>query len=150
MIFRLEIGILLGGEVAGAFLGDMRQLTVAENAGLGILGSEFLQQFVERVLLGIGASIGSNAVLIQTTFIDDTEGTVVVVAGMYTLDALRQQGNDIAIAADVVVVRALTILGHSASNEVLHTEGTIAFISHAVDYQQLHGIMLQWFHLRRI
>ena len=48
----------------GALLGYVRQLTVAEDAGIGVLGGEGLQQLVEGVLLGLGASVGRMAVLI--------------------------------------------------------------------------------------
>lgn len=77
---------------------------MTEDAGMRIVGSEFLQQFVERVLLGVGAGIGSFAVLVEATLINDAEAAVVVVAGMDALDALGQQGNHISIAAHIVVV----------------------------------------------
>lgn len=77
---------------------------MAENAGLRVVGSEFLQQLVERVLLGVGAGIGCFPVLVEASFIDDTEAAVVVVAGMHALNGLWQQGNDVTIAAHIVVV----------------------------------------------
>ena len=36
----MEIGILLAGEEAGAFLSDMREFTVAEDAGFGVVLTE--------------------------------------------------------------------------------------------------------------
>ena len=68
----------------------MRQFTVAEDAGSGILSCEFFQQLVERVLLGLSAGVGSFAVLIKTALIHDAQRTVVVVAGMDALDGLRE------------------------------------------------------------
>lgn len=121
---------------------------MTEDAGLRVVGSEFLQQFIERMLLGIGAGIGGFAVLVEATLIDDAEAAVVVVAGMHTLNGLGQQGNHISIAAHIVVVRALTILGLAAGYQVLHAEGDVALVCHAVDDEQLHRVMLQWFHFR--
>ena len=85
------------------------------------------------MLLGLSAGVFCNASLIQTALIDDTKGTVVVMAGMDTLDALGQQRDDTAIVADIVVVAALAVLGFAAGNEVLNAEGLIALIGHAVD-----------------
>ena len=84
------------------------------------------------------------AVLIKTTFIDNAKRTVVVVTGMNALDGLGQQRNDIAIAADIIVVRTLAILGLAAGNEVLDTEGLVALVGHAVDHEELNGF--QRFH----
>ena len=143
-ILGLQRGILDAGGETGTALGYVRQLTVADDAGIRILGSEFLQQLVKGVLLGLGASIGRLAVLIKTTLIDNAQGTVVVVTGMNALDCLGQQRNDIAIATDIIVVRTLAILGLAAGNEVLDTERTVARVCHAVDDEELNGF--QWLH----
>lgn len=143
-IIRLQLGILDAGGEAGAVLGYVGQLAVADDAGRGILGSELLQQLIERVLLGLGTGIGRMTMLIETALIDDAKGTVVVVAGMDALDSLWQQGYDIAIAAYIVVVTALAVLGLATGNEVLHTERPVALVGHAVDDDELDR--LQWFH----
>lgn len=98
------------------------------------------------MLLGVGAGVGGNAILIQTSFIDNAEAAVVVVTGMNALDVLGQQGNDIAIAADIVVVGALAIFGFATGYQVFHAEGVVAFVGHAVDDQQFHGVVFQGFH----
>ena len=117
---------------------------MTDDAGIRVLGSEFLQQLVKGVLLGFGASISRLAVLIKTTFIDNTQRTVVVVTGMNALNGLGQQGNDIAIAADIVVVRTLAILGLTAGYQVLDTERAVARVCHAMDDEELYGF--QWLH----
>ncbi len=88
------------------------------------------------MLLGFGASVFGFAFLVQTAFIHNTEGTVVVVAGMNALDTLRQQRNDTAIVANIVVIRTLAVLGLAAGNEVLHTERLVARVSHTVDHNE--------------
>ena len=87
------------------------------------------------MLLGFSAGVGRMAEFVEAAFIDNTEGTVVVVAGMDALDGLWQQGDDTAIVADIVVIRTLAILGLAAGNEVLNAEGHVAGVGHAVDYQ---------------
>ena len=119
---------------------------MAEDAGIGVLGGEGLQQLVEGVLLGLGASVGRMAVLIKTALIDYAQRTVVVMTGMDALDGLGQQRDDIAIAADIIMVRALTILGLAAGDEVLDTEGAVALCSCTVNHQQFQRIMFQGLH----
>ena len=58
---------------------------------------------------------------------------MVVVAGMNTLYGLRQQGNDITVATDIVVIAALSEPGLAAGNQVVSTERTVAPVGHAVD-----------------
>ena len=83
---------------------------------------------------------------IQSALIDDAQTTVVVVTGMDALDALGQQGDNISVTTDIVVITTLTIFGLTAGYQILDAEGTVALVSHAVDDEQLHGVMFQWFH----
>ena len=119
---------------------------MAHDAGRGVLGGELLQQLVERVLLGLGAGVGSLAVLIESALIDDAQRTVVVVAGMHALHTLGQHWDHITIAAHIVVVRALAIFGLAAGFQVLHAERAVALVGYAVHNQELHVFMLQWLH----
>ena len=112
---------------------------MAEDAGIGVLGGEVFQQLVEGVLLGLGASVGRMAVLIKTALIDYAQRTVVVMAGMDALDGLGQQRDDIAIAADIVMVRALAILGLATGDEVLDTEGAVALCRCTVNDEKFNG-----------
>lgn len=119
---------------------------MAEDASIGIVGSEVFQQLVERVLLGIGAGIGSFAVLVEASLIDNAKATVVVVAGMNALDGFWQQGDDITIAAHIVVVATLAVLGFATGYQVLHAEWAVALIGHAVDNKEFYIFMFQFFH----
>ena len=60
-------------------------------------------------------------------------------AGMDALDGLGQQRDDIAIAADIVMVRALAILGLATGNEVLDTEGAVALCRCTVNDEKFNG-----------
>lgn len=112
---------------------------MAEDAGIGVLGGEGLQQLVEGVLLGLGTSVGRMAVLIKTALIDYAQRTVVVMAGMDALDGLGQQGDDVTIAADIIMVRALAIFGLAAGDEVLDTEGAVALCRCTVNDEKFNG-----------
>jgi hypothetical protein len=67
----LQGSILDAGREAGTALGYMREFAVANDAGIRVLGSEFLQQLIQGVLLGLGASISRLTVLIKTALIDN-------------------------------------------------------------------------------
>ena len=108
---------------------------MTEDAGIGVLGGEFLQQLIEGVLLGFGARVTGTSFLVQPAFIDDAKGTVVVVPGMDALNGLRQQWNDIAITPHIVVVAALAVLGFAAGNQVFHAERSVALVGDTVDDQ---------------
>ena len=116
---------------------DAGKLAVTEDAGSGVVEGEGFEQLVEGVLLGFCAGIGWLAVGIETTFIDNTEGTVVVTLDMDTLDALGEQGDDAAIVADVVVVRDLTETLEACVDEALDAEGTGTLVGYAVDDEVL-------------
>lgn len=59
------------------------------------------------MLLQLGAGVGSDALLVETAFVADGDGAVVVTNGMYALDTLGQNGDDGAVALNVIVVRGL-------------------------------------------
>ena len=116
---------------------------MTENASIGVLGSEFLQQLVKSVLLSFGTGVGGMAVLIESSLIDDAKGTIVVVTGMNALHVLGQQRDDVAIATDIVVVAALTIFGFAACNQCFYAERTVALVGYAVDYEQFHCVVME-------
>ena len=129
----MEIGVGLRGGETWTVLGDVGELIVAEDAGVRIIISEILQQLIEGMFLSNSTRVVSMAVLVQATFVDNAEGTVVVVTGMNALDILRQERNDIAVETDVIVVAALAILGFAAGNQIFNAEGAVAFGGGAVN-----------------
>ena len=117
---------------------DTRELTVTEDASIRVVGCEFLQQLIQGVLLGLGTGVGRMTVLVETSLIDDAKGTPVVTLHMDALDALREQGDDVAIASHVPVIGHLTPLLLSTVNQRFHAEGAVAAVSHAVHDEILH------------
>ena len=141
----IKRGVVLAGEETRAIFGYMRQLAVAHDVGRRIFVLEFLEELVHRVLLSFSAGVFRLAILIQTTFIADAKGAMVVVTGMNALHRLWQQRDDVAIALDVVVIRALSVLGFTGSDEGFNAERAVAFRCTAVDDEQLHIGVLQRF-----
>lgn len=69
----MEISVFLAGEEARAFLSDMREFAVAEDTGFGVVLMEILEEFVEGTLLSLGAGVVSDASLVETALIDDSQ-----------------------------------------------------------------------------
>ena len=85
------------------------------------------------MLLFLCSGIGGYSFLIQATLIDYAKGTMVVVPGVNALDTLGQQGDDIAVASDIVVIAALAVFGHAAVYQFFCAERLVAPIGHAVN-----------------
>ena len=69
----MERGVFLAGVETWAFLGNMREFTVAEDAGFRVVLMEILEELVEGMLLSLGAGVFSDAALIETALIDDSQ-----------------------------------------------------------------------------
>jgi hypothetical protein len=80
------------------------------------------------------------AVFIQTSFIDYAKGTAVIALGMDSLNRLRQQGDNCPVITDIVVIAALTVLFYATVNQLFHTEGLVAPVSHTVNNNVLNGL----------
>jgi len=111
---------------------------VTEDAGIGVVTGEIFQQLVEGVLLGLSAGVGGLALLIEASLVDDAKGAPVVALYMDALDALREQGDDIAIASHVPVVRYLAPLLLAAVNQRFHAEGLVAGVADTMHDEILH------------
>ncbi len=101
---------------------------MTEDAGIRIVGSEGLQEIVESELLGLGAGIGRMAVLVKASLVDDAKGTPVVAFDMDALDRLRQERDDTAIVADIVVIGHLAVFLLAAVDQGFDTEGLVATV----------------------
>ena len=116
---------------------------MADDAGLGVLGGQILQQVEHGLLLGLSASVISAAFGIETALIADTEGTAVVVAGMGPTDVLGENGDYLAIKTDVVVVGGLAEAGVSCRNQGFDAERASYLCGAAVNYEQFHCIVIE-------
>ena len=57
--------------------------------------------------------------MIQTSLVADAQRTAVVTSGVSATDCLGQDWDEVAVAADVPVVRGLAELGVAGGNQVL-------------------------------
>ena len=119
------------GLEARAFLAHAREVTMAEDLGVRIVGAEALEEFLQRDVLCLGTGVGRFAVCIKSALIADGDAVGVVVSDMSTdlsLWAARVEGT---ILGDVVVVAdgfetSCEVAGFQGFDcEVLcHTRGT--------------------------
>ena len=72
-LLELEILILGDGIEAGTGFMDVGQVTVAQDAGIGMGCLQFFQQCEQGFLLPLRAGVGRIPVLIEPSFIADTE-----------------------------------------------------------------------------
>ena len=80
---------------------------MAHDAGVGILLGQIFQEFVHRMFLGFGTGVGGVAFSVNTSFVADASRTVVIVSGVGATCRLWQQGNDVAIHTDIVMIRVI-------------------------------------------
>ena len=121
---------------------------MTKDASIGVVTGEIFQQLVEGVLLDLSTGVGRMAELIEASLVDDAKGAPVVAFDMDALDALREQGNDTAVVADIVVVGALAIFLQACVNQGLHAERLVAAVGHAVHNEILHNF--KRFHFTQI
>ena len=77
---------------------------MTEDDRIGIVGLQRFQQVPHGSLLGFGPRVGGTAVGGETALITDTDGVLVVVAGMYPRQILMTRLVHLTIAGDIIVV----------------------------------------------
>ena len=119
------------GIEARAFLAHAREVTMAEDLGIRIVGAEALEEFLQGDVLCLGTGIGRFAVGIKSALIADGDAVGVVVSGVSSDLSLRAARVEGTILGDVVVVAdgfetSCEVAGFQGFDcEVLcHTRGT--------------------------
>ena len=92
------------GIEARAFLAHAREVTMAEDGGIGIVEAEAMEEFLHRHLLSEGTSVGRFAVGIESALIADADAVGIVVSGVSANLSLRSARVEGAVLGDVVVV----------------------------------------------
>ena len=92
------------GIEARAFLAHAREVTMAEDLGIRIVGAEALEEFLQGDVLCLGTSVGRFAVGIKSALIADGDAVGVVVSGVSSDLSLRAARVEGTILGDVVVV----------------------------------------------
>ena len=119
------------GIEARAFLAHAREVTMAEDLGVRIVGAEALEEFLQGDVLCLGTGIGRFAVGIKSALIADGDAVGIVVSGVSADLSLRSARVEGTILGDVVVVAdgfetSCEVAGFQGFDcEVLcHTRGT--------------------------
>ena len=150
MVFGLKGGVVGGCQKAGAGLGNMGKFIMTYDTGIGVLRGEVLEEGEHRCLLSLGPGIYSTAFLIQTAFVADAERTTVVVAGMSPTDILRENGDDVAVTTDIIMIGGLAETGHACGDQVVDAERPVTARGAAVNNEQFDCRMLQFFHHSKV
>jgi hypothetical protein len=74
----------------------------------------------EGGFLSLGAGVGLTTFLIETTFVTNTNGVLIVVAGMGTDEILMTGLIDLSITGDVIMIAGETETGPMTGNEILY------------------------------
>ena len=135
----VDVGVLALHIQAGTGLVDVGQIAVADDLSLGVGQLQTLQEVVEGGLLRRCTGILVATLRVETTFVTDANGVLVVVAGMGSSHFLRTTEMDFSIAGYIVVVAATGIaFGSMTAVEVFEAEGLITARCAAVQHDQLH------------
>jgi hypothetical protein len=112
-----------------------RQLAVSYDAGPGIILTQTLQQLIERGFLLGGTGVSFFTVDIVTSLVTDSDRATVVARSMNALHALREDRNDIAIAAHIVVVGGLPEALIACVDKAIDRKRSVAAGTGAVNHQ---------------
>ena len=80
---------------------------MADDLSIGVVFLEVFQQEEDGGFLSLGAGVGGAAFLIETSFVADADGVLVVVLDVGASDPLRATFVVFAVAGDVPVVAAV-------------------------------------------
>jgi hypothetical protein len=108
---------------------------VSYDAGPRIILTQTLQQLIERGFLLGGTSVSFFTVDIVTSLVTDSNRTAVVACGMNALHILWEDGNDIAIAAHIVVVGGLPEALIACVDKAIDRERSVAAGTGTVNHQ---------------
>ncbi len=132
----LQRSILRFGIEAGTFFVDAREVAVTEDDGVGVVDAEGLQQSVQGGFLRCSAGVLGTALGVETSFVADADGVLVVVAGVGADEVLVARLVHFAVAGDVVVVASESEPAVVAGDERRHRERLVLPRRTAVnDYQ---------------
>ena len=119
---------------------DVRQVAVADDLGLRIVGLQTDEQGAEGALLRRCTGVGITTLGIETALVADADAVLVVVAGVGTDDFFRATEVQLSVAGDVVVVAAaLPAPGTMAPFQVVEGETPVATCGGAVDDDEVYA-----------
>lgn len=87
---------------------DTGEISMTQDLGFRIVGTETLQKLSHRSLLGWRAGVGRMTIGIQTTLVTDADTAGVVMTGMCTRLRLRTARINHSVLRDVIVITDVT------------------------------------------
>ena len=87
---------------------NAREISMTQDLGFRIVGTEALQKLSHRSLLGWRAGVGRMSFGIQTTFVTDADAVGVVMTGMSARLRLRTARINHSVLRDVIVITDVT------------------------------------------
>jgi hypothetical protein len=87
---------------------NAREISMTQDLGFRIVGTETLQKLSHRSLLGWRAGVGRMTIGIQTTLVTDADTAGVVMTGMCTRLRLRTARINHSVLRDVIVITDVT------------------------------------------
>ena len=89
---------------AGTLLVNTREISMTQNLGFRIVGTETLQKLSHRSLLRWCAGVGRTGIGIQTTLVTDADAVGVVMTGMSSRLRLRTARINHSVLRNVIVI----------------------------------------------
>ena len=84
------------------------EISMPQNLGFGIVGTETLQKLSHRSLLRWRAGVGRTGIGIQTTLVTDADAVGIVMTGMSSRLRLRTARINHSVLRDVIMVTDVT------------------------------------------
>jgi hypothetical protein len=107
---------------------------MADDAGLRVVAMQLLQELVEGCLLLWSTRIGSLSTSANAALVADAERAAVVASGVGSTNSLGKDWDEIAVTANIPVIRWLTEFRIACCNEVIYREITVAARGGAVNH----------------
>ena len=133
----LEARILLLSIEAGTVLMDVGQVAMTEDLGVGMFFLQAAQQAEQGAFLLRGASVGGVAMLVQSTFVANTEGVAVVAYGVGADKLFVTRLVGLAVAGDVVVIARESEAIRVTADECCHGKASVTARGRTVNYNQI-------------
>ena len=105
------------------------------DAGARIVLTETLQQLIERGFLLGGTGVSFFTVDIVTSLVTDSDRTAVVACGMDALHILREDRDDFAITAHIIVVGGLPEALIACVDKAIDRERSVAAGTRTVNHE---------------
>ena len=87
---------------------DTREISMTQDLGFRIVGTETLQKLSHRCLLRWRAGVGRTGIGIQTTLVTDADAVGIVMTGMSSRLRLRTARINHSVLRDVIMVTDVT------------------------------------------